>query len=263
MTQQVTAIRFYGRREREKLEAHLRACVTRWTEQWWVNDAGPVDLQWAEMESKPLSGSESWLGARYADDVEVHVGWADTTIDWLAELCVGHRGHGGKSQTVSLGTETLERVLSALCQEIAAMAVRDTHSLEAKLNRSAPPAAALRKNSGYVWVRVSANGKECFQLGVTLGLAKRIAASTEQRNGRPKLSSPREAIGAEYVHLNALLGEAVVALSELQRLSCGDVIRLDRRLGDSIDMQLGDGQPLGTGHLGASGNYRAIQMIVE
>lgn len=83
-------------------------------------------------------------------------------------------------------------------------------------------------------------GSALLQLAIPLRMVMPLcqaALPARSRNTAP-LSSLREAMNAETVKVEATLGAAEIPLQELRRLTTGDIIVLDRRIGDLIDLSV-------------------------
>jgi flagellar motor switch/type III secretory pathway protein FliN len=75
------------------------------------------------------------------------------------------------------------------------------------------------------------------------------------------LVSRRRAIGAEEVPVQAWLGDAEVALSELANLQIGDVILLDANVTGAGYLALPDGRHLAQIRLGSASGWRAVSVV--
>ena len=131
--------------------------------------------------------------------------------------------------------------------------------------------AATRQNVPSV--DVEGPGRGCLVANVTLG----AEVSLELVLGRPLLArwtegaafepgqsvplvSVREGLEAESVAVEVVVGVAELSLAELQSLSVGDVLRLDRGLKDPLMVLFDDGQRVCGAHLGAVRGRRAVQL---
>lgn len=75
------------------------------------------------------------------------------------------------------------------------------------------------------------------------------------------LASRRSAIGTEAVPVQAWLGDAEVALSELASLQIGDVILLDANVTGAGYLSLPDGRQLAQIRLGSAAGRRAVSVV--
>jgi flagellar motor switch/type III secretory pathway protein FliN len=151
--------------------------------------------------------------------------------------------------------ESDHQVLAAF----AAQVVEDlTARLDALFEGEAPPTDAPR-----IGLTVSIAGSEMLSLAlpdfvlVPLLKSKIRAARTLDDAPRGRM----EALKSQRLGTEGILGNAELNLNDLGMLDVGDVLILDRRLNDSVELRIsGGGQLIGRGKLGRNGNRVSIQL---
>ena len=87
-----------------------------------------------------------------------------------------------------------------------------------------------------------------------------VALATQE--SRP-LCTITQAIRRQTVGIQAWLGNAQLEIADLKVLSVGDIIRIDKKLNEPMELVNVDGQHLGVGYLGQSNGNKVIQLIVN
>ena len=81
---------------------------------------------------------------------------------------------------------------------------------------------------------------------------------------RPAVGSPVEpvsrALQAQVVELDGIVGEAELAVEELSTLAVGDVIRLNRKISEPLQVRLGGGAVVCAARLGSLKGRTAVQL---
>jgi flagellar motor switch protein FliM len=85
-------------------------------------------------------------------------------------------------------------------------------------------------------------------------------APTAPAPGSERVTPLSRALERQVVRLDALAGEAEIAFQELATLAPGDVLRLDRRLSEPVEVRVQNGGPVCSARLGTSRGRLALQL---
>ncbi|PHV12867.1 FliM/FliN family flagellar motor C-terminal domain-containing protein [Chitinimonas sp. BJB300] len=118
-----------------------------------------------------------------------------------------------------------------------------------------PPASLFNTGSGAIWLEWSLVPGEPLQvIYPCLVRPRRLRRSTNV------LTSFHTAVKHQRIHLQVDLGEAELSLGQLQSLQVGDVVRLDRHLGDALNIHDTQGRLVCHGQPGQRLGWRAIEV---
>jgi flagellar motor switch/type III secretory pathway protein FliN len=153
----------------------------------------------------------------------------------------------------------IEQVVTGV--DVDASAIRETSTSETPDN-STP--SHRQGNGPNASVQFDLSSK-AFQAPLALRLPVAILARHLPSGAPRPLAAPlarrHEALGQTTVNMVAILGQCPLAVPDLVNLTIGDVLILDRRLADSVDLYLGDlDHPLLSAALCRSGEQLALRI---
>jgi hypothetical protein len=239
-----------GRNEHDCLVQHGVRTLESWRDEWLVGEL----VVSAEIEQTlPPIRADAWskcfrVGA-HALRLTLHGGWEASLSAALLGVSSGDEAEAMEAESLALGT--IDRCLRALAASLL------------------PGGSPLLETPPSEFVEEGAVGIRCkFSSGLVLTFVL-SAESIEQllmsklpvARALGGLTPRKEAIGNETLALHVVLGEAEISLEELRTLAPGDVVRVDRRIGDPLAVQLDNGRTVAGAHLGIKGDHRAIQLI--
>jgi flagellar motor switch/type III secretory pathway protein FliN len=144
----------------------------------------------------------------------------------------------------------------AVLDQLAVRIVEDLVAvLDAKLRSEDPDGTRMR-------FAVSINGVET--LAVTLPKDALVSALKgafgPARPNRTKAQSRMRALASMPVAMEGVLGRADLALSDVEGLSVGDVVVLDRQVQEPVELRLSGGQRVASGKLGRTEGRLSIHL---
>ena len=251
-----------NRTERGILTAWLTDGMRRWSTRYAPDDAQThCMLVLPGEDTAQIPEPREWILATRQSAPVLAIGLADDWPRGLAGLVL--------SQSVSLDAAGLQlmRELGAGLLEELGQSVLDaalaTHAAEGGLvwSRASAPAFAGGLADGQVF-------GHC-RLGDTLDLIITIWPETVQRclasdAPRRAAAAPVEplsgALQAQRVVLDGVAGEAELALEELTTLAVGDVLKLNRKISEPLQVRIRGGGVVCAARLGASKGHTALQL---
>ncbi|HWH82093.1 MAG TPA: FliM/FliN family flagellar motor C-terminal domain-containing protein [Burkholderiaceae bacterium] len=181
-------------------------------------------------------GGSAWASAPQAGIVEALLFSADREV-----------GSDGDSDALSV--TVAQRALGALLQALAgAQAEQAPVPTTAPIHLGEPGRRALS-------LRLQFAGA---LLAVLLELRPVAQASTAAR--RDAVLRAQNAVAKQRVRVEVLLGESEVELGALRTLSVGDVLRLDKRLDEGVELRVGDQRLPCAGYLVAKDGGVAVEV---
>jgi hypothetical protein len=251
-----------NRTERGILTARLTGGMRRWSTRYALDDAQiHCTLVLPGEDTAQIPEPREWILAAHQSAPVLAIGLPEDWPRGLAGLVL--------SQSVALdpaGLQLLRELGAGLLEELgqsvldAALAI---HPAEAGLvwSRATAPAFAVGPADGQVF-------GHC-RLGEALDLIITIWPETVQRCLAP--DAPRRAavvpveplsgaLQAERVVLDGIAGEAELALEELTTLAVGDVIKLNRKISEPLQVCIRGGGVVCAARLGASKGRTALQL---
>lgn len=246
----VSRFRLYGDSEIEHVRQHLQSVVREWADEWLATSAVQVDVS---RDFSPSAGSADCRRVGPAEDFTLALCCPQSWVSRIKPLLTGMAPD--ESVASDIGSALAETLLATLLDRLAG------DSDVAATPQNVPS------------IDVEGPGRGCLAANVTLG----VGVSLELVLGRPLLEhwtegaafepgqsaplvSVREGLEAESVAVELVVGVAELSLAELQSLSVGDVLRLDRGIKDPLMVMFDGGQGVCGAHLGAVRGRRAVQL---
>jgi hypothetical protein len=256
-----------GERRRQALADNVRARIERWRKSWIPDHP-------AQLHAEVSAACEYLSDVRLHDAAYFRVGAGPrpllvllvpaSGIPQIAGVVGGEVGEtasrGGHAQ--GLADELLLIALRALVREF-----RTTDALDAAVERLPGSAMDAQRTFGprrYASARVSIGEAKCC---LVLLLSPEFMAAAVPGGGNAVSSERIErraaAVADQQIGVEAVLGEGEVLLSELTRLAVGDVIVLDRKLGDAASLTVRGGERIAGAAPGRLEALRAVQIKRE
>jgi hypothetical protein len=155
------------------------------------------------------------------------------------------------------------RALEELCQSLyACQAGGRSKSLEWVVTGDLPVSG---QRPGDPFARCEWQLGDDFMLHIVLWpatVAYSLAPPTPAA-GSERVAPLSRALERQLVRLDALAGEAEIAFQELATLAPGDVLRLDRRLSEPVEVRVQSGGPVCNARLGTSRGRLALQLTQQ
>ena len=261
----VQAFKLVNRSERAVLAGRLQAVVASWVDAHCAAGvktdvrvcAGLDDL------AERAAGREWLIGtAQQAPVLALGLppGWPQALARRLLACRPANTLDAAGSKLVRrMGTRVLQdlghSLYEAACQARAQQLV---WTLDAMLPMMAP-------RPGEAFVRCECPLGEDFPIQFLLWPATVLhsAVSHPAAVGGEHVTPLSRALDRQVVCLDALAGEAEIAFQELATLSLGDVLKLDRRLSEPVEVRVHGGGPVGSARLGVSHGRLAIQLTQQ
>lgn len=251
--------KLYGASVEAKVLDSVRTVVREWTESWTAAPASNISSN-ARLVGVTVASATNW---RYlASDAEHHFG-INTEGDWesgVAELLYGspcsdiRDNHSG-----NLAPELLNAMFADLAARFLRMpASARPHSIP--MVSTALSAEAGKPGAGFMAIRASVTERLHLWLLLSPQFINSVEGTHDRKASRPNLVSPAQAIGSRRVRLRLELGTGEVTIEELSSLAIGDVIPLDHKLNDEINMFISGDTPVCRGFMGTKNGKVAVQL---
>jgi len=247
-----------NRSDRAQLNERLRAALARWQGDWCASvDVGVEDRD-DKGEASVIVWQTGWLDHA---DMAVAVGIAEApAADALLTALLGRAAVDAERRN-AIAAELRQAALRAFVTALFQAAGVDLRGRALRWDTSAPPSREAARGFATARCRVRAmDVTVVFYPRLTHGIV-RAGAASGARN-RTGLQPRRAALAAERIVVDVCVGEAELALPELATLAVGDVLCLDRSLEQPALVKLRGGAPLCTGHLGLTGEHKAVQLTI-
>jgi flagellar motor switch/type III secretory pathway protein FliN len=255
--------RLYGETERCKVTDIVTKALVAWAAEWLAPGAQAPELSVAA-DAGAMHDVARWLVVRRNDQAQLAVGEAR---EGLIESLVS--GLSAADIAGNCASPAVRQLGEALMQDLAA---RLTRALDTGGDRGAAAWSPVVQGNGEIsqpgsgWLVVTCEWGAAGAVQVLLApelAARAVDAAPTARKGGDSLNPRRGAIDNRSVAIQVVLGEAELAVADLESLAPGDVIRLDRKLGDPLLVRNDVGDILCGAHVGAVGGRRAVQLVMK
>ena len=260
----VRAYKLINRSERQALAARLRGVAESWVEAFAATKVR-TDLQvHPELEdvSTRAAGCE-WMIGKTEEGPALALGLPSGWPQALARHLLAGRpaallDASGSQLMRQIGT----RVLQQLCQslyDVARQAAARSNPLEWAVQEDLPLSGG---QPGEPFARCECQLGDDFMLHIVLWPATVMdsLAPPVPAPGSERVTPLSRALEHQVVRLDALAGEAEIAFQELATLAPGDVLKLDRRLSEPVELRVHSGGPVCSARLGLSRGRLALQL---
>jgi hypothetical protein len=239
-----------GKSQRDLVTEQVRKALHVWVEEWLGR--GTVLPTVSEIE--PVS-ADGWVLAQIGRRPSVGIGWKRPWLTRAGLHFVGSAAEQEKDGNSFIGQAMAEAALTDLALRLC--------GVEALIRKEDPSVAsqAVVRGAGFLVFGCQFEGIECFQIvGWPEWVASFRGKPTNRKPGK-RLMLPADALGSEQVRIRALVGEAELPIADFASLAVGDVIVIDRLVGEAITVQVAGGDAFAGGHLCASGGSKAVELV--
>jgi hypothetical protein len=244
-----------GASRRQRLADTIKQSIDEWRRQWSASShvAFEVDVAEALCRRPAFSGSRA-------------VTFGASASDQLLALAVPTES---QHELLGLSAPRITADSGETANAVLTEALRDLCSRLGRSNSSEPVNVTTLQGEklSQVWARYGLSvtvrmGTDRVLMRARLfpSLLLAMLPSATVKLSEP-LISRRNAIGTEAVPVQAWLGDADVALSDLAKLQIGDVILLEANVTDGGYLALPDGRQLAEIRLGSASGRRAVSVV--
>jgi hypothetical protein len=241
--------------ERNWLARNARAALGEWLAAWLpatVADAVRCIDTSQRATTRLAAEPPRWLGFTHRD-ATLSIALGADFEPWLAKSLLGADRRSALADDVTLAalTDLAGRLLDA---------------------GAAAPALAQQPPAGHCWQRGSGAaiveaylGEHVLALvGSPAWVAQQLAARPRAKvPARPEPADPRQCLGGARLSLQAWAGSASVEIGVLQTLAAGDVIRLDARIDQPLQIRVQGCETGRRAWLGSAEGRRALQLAPQ
>lgn len=260
-----------NRSEREALLAPLRGTLGRWMEQYAAGEpATRCTLLLAEEAALDRTVARQWIqGTRLpGSGPALAMGLAEGWERDLASLLLGERQAAALDPA---GHKLIHELSSGLFAELGqgvfeALLPKQHTAGGTRASLSWTSLAcepALQARSGDPMILCECRLGERLTVLLALPPAtvfESLAPTPAPSSGSPHLEPRSRALQSETVVLEAIVGEAEIAVEELGTLSVGDVLKLNRKIHQPVQLVVRGGGPVCVARLGALRGRTALQL---
>ncbi|SAK75890.1 flagellar motor switch protein [Caballeronia pedi] len=245
-----------------------------------------LDVACTMMEASIALWRDDWFGSSDAPGVRVTAGrivcktepWSDPQLSrlpdsdrvWWSVAKEASRALAGMA--LGLTQDEAATVSGATCPPFTMLGERIIHELSlalASVQHRIPQAiestSEARLNGVLVQLTTQQGQALCSVLYATDLIIRKSTVARSKTAFQRSLTSRRHALAATKVQLHARLGRAALAIRDLLELAPGDVIRLDRKVDEGVELFVqGDGSlapsVVATGRLGQTQDRFSVQL---
>jgi hypothetical protein len=249
-----------NRTERGILTSRLDEGLRRWKTRYTSDDTpSHCDLVLPGEDTAQIPEPREWLlGSRQSSPV-LAIGLPEDWPRSLAGLLLTERQAGSLDPA---GQQLMREVGAGLLEELgqsvldAALAI---HPTEGGMTWSRPTAPVFADGLVLGQCRLG----EALELLVTLWpetVHRCLAPDAPRYAATAPLEPLSRALQAEKVVLDGIAGEVELALEDLTTLAVGDVIKLNRKISEPLQVRIRDGGVVCTARLGSTKGHNALQL---
>jgi len=252
--------RLYGASVEDKVLNYARSVVHAWAESWTghgVSDSAPG----ARLLDVSVASGQNWR--HLVSDTEYQLG-INTEGDWVGgipEILYGSVcAESRHSHTGVLAQELLDSMFVDLAMRSlkspASTEPRPEHLITAPMN-----AEAMLPGAGFMVVRISVTTTHHLWLLMSPQFIDSIVGTIDRKPSKTLMVSPVQAIGGRRITLQLAVGSGEISIEELSSLAVGDVIPLERKLNEKINVCISGDRPVCSGFIGVKQGKVAVQLL--
>ena len=259
----IRPFKLINRSEGQLLTARLSEAVLRWSTLYVPADPSPqCMLISADEVSVEFEQPCEWLLGTRASGPALAIGLQG---DWLRHL-------GGVLLT-ERHADALDPAGLALLRDVGSRMLEELGAGILDALSAKPPAEAAVAWTFAASPPMDAGAGNCFVFGqCQLGslsllvvlwpgtVLASLAPTAPRRSNSLPVEALSKALQAEAVVLEGIAGEAELAVEELSTLAVGDVLKLDRRISEPLQVRIHGGDVVCSARLGASRGHTALQL---
>lgn len=252
--------------ERETLAACVGEGVNAWAgEHLSCGDPAVCTLVALEDAGAALTEEREWILASRSPSGEMLA--IGLPCDWPHELArlvlTGHSALSLDPAGVALMRAAGTRFIESLAHGVLA-ACHPGGPQERHLScaRVAAPQIDLSAWSGYALARCQWGESPALLILLwPAAVLECVGAALQAKGSREPLEPRSRAVRSETVVLDALAGEAELAVEEVATLAIGDVLKLDRAISEPLQVRVRGGGHVCSARLGALQGRAALQLV--
>lgn len=249
--------------ERALLSQKLQQAVVRWQENWFrANLTSTVRL--LANVGEIATQMYRWQSGTTRQGLTVALG-VPIDADWGVGFAIA--GLAEPSPTTVRG-DTARQVETAVLRGLISAVLVETGRLAADdpitWSGDSVDAETVDVTGGFVAAEYQISGSHAaisllLNPETTAAYVETLSPPVRHNGG---LVPIRRALDSETLSLDVIVGEAELLLQELAGLTVGDVLRLDRRIDEPLQLTLDGSNPVSAGHLGKAGTQKAVQLLL-
>jgi len=226
----------------------LAAEVSDWSRDWWIHHlSAEVDVQ-SNLLHDDDEDAMPWVSKNESGSIAIHLGSRE--IDAVGHHLAGIVDGEGEVWAQRIGRDALEDLALRIYK-------RTGVTKPVKLSRMSASAGLSQMQFGAYTVTIGL-GTLAFHVAVDRHLVDRLVPPHVARG--TNLILRNEALGSVPMRVNAVLNFGGVNLSHLSDLRVGEVVVGDRRLDETLQINVEGRGSIATGYLRRSGTQRAVML---
>jgi flagellar motor switch/type III secretory pathway protein FliN len=252
--------RLYGESDSTKVLDYSRSVVRAWSECWIAQVASDTPIE-ARLLDVAVAPAQNWL--HLASDIDHQFGFqmeGDLATDLPKMLYGGTCDDSRSNQSGILDKELFDSMLADLAARFLKKPVM-ADTLPDSLTSAAISAEVKLPGAGFMLARVSVTSVHHFWILMNSQFIDSILGASDRRASRTTTVSPIQAIGNRPVTLELAVGTGELTIDELSSLAVGDVIPLDRKLNEEINVCINSDAPICRGYMGVKQGRVAVQLL--
>jgi hypothetical protein len=258
----IRPFKLVNRTERSILASRLSEGVRLWADELFVTDKRPeCTLVSPEQTIGEVETEREWFGAKRSSEAAVAVG---LPRDWPADLArLVFSGRPNRSLDAA-GVRLMREVGAALVEELARhvlAALQLKGGGQVTCGRVEKPLDVEAPGRGFVLASCQIGAPKSWLIVIWPSVVlESVGQLVHSHAPGPVLATLSKALQSETVRVEAVVGEAELTLQELATLAVGDVLKLDRKITQSVQLQVRGGGGVCAGRLGASKGRAVLQL---
>ena len=252
--------RLYGATDSSKVLDHARTTVRAWLERWTAQGVSENTTE-VRLLNVAVAPAQNWI--HLASDINHQLG-IQLEGDWVRALpriiYGGVCGDSQLNQSGSLEKELFDSMLADLATRFVHQSEL-TDGLSQTLTTTEISTEVNRPGAGFMMVRVSVTTDHHIWLMMSPQYVEPILEVSDRKVSQSVTVSPVLAIGNRRVTLELAVGTGELTIEELSSLAVGDVIPLDRKLNEEINVCIASDMPFCRGYMGVKQGRVAVQLL--
>jgi len=243
------------------INARVQEILAGWTEKWLIDSEMNVATTAADKAKESMgSGKGNWWRVSASPECWIGIYLPFQSLNLLSAALSGDRSALTEESAPPLLSELVNKALFDLAEPVLNGLLGKQG--QADIIHQGPPEETWNWGSGAVLIDLGfGGGKFCLLLSPEL-TAKTLGKLVATQESTGDLISVVEALASQTAELDVWLGEAELELAVIQSISVGDVIRLEKKIGQPLHMCLKENKEkeICAGFPGAYKGNKAIQL---
>ncbi|HEX5127891.1 MAG TPA: FliM/FliN family flagellar motor C-terminal domain-containing protein [Rhodocyclaceae bacterium] len=254
------SFRLYTSTELNAASATVDAVLQRWATEWFPS-ARPSNVNVADFGAVRQLQDTSWTPYAVGKSECVLI---DKRSDLLKTVANAVAGDAAKHELIRLPlspilADVVERALSNLVAQLAVAAKGELPRMQTDANADLEIIGAFGSGALLCEFRLA---DSAVSIVCNIDIARNyVLIAPASKQIKRKLATRVEAISSRSTRTQVVLGHSELAVAELVGLAAGDVILLDRRVGQPFDLCAMDGQLISAVEIGTKGPHVAAAIV--